>query len=285
MHKDENLPSWQVKSVVKAIHILSCFTPDQTELSLADISHKLQLPKSTTLNLLRTLEAYGYVVKTYPAMNYRLGYSVMQLNYYAQMAMPVVRMSLPFLEDLQLKTGKTIYLTTHIDGKVLYLEVAHQNRRIFSYSITGKTLHMHCTGCGKAMLAYLPEEEQRKVLATHGLPAFTPNTITNEEQLFQELSEIRKRGYATDQEEETLGVRCVAVPIRNAQGYPTAALSISSAILSFQEDLILDYANLLLNTCHALSSSANEFPAGQVLLLNQKEALGNGVSSPSLSTF
>ena len=77
----------------------------------------------------------------------------------------------------------------------------------------------------------------------------------------------------------------MAVPILNAQGYPTAALSISSAILSFQEDLIVDYANLLLNTRHALSSNANEFPAGQILLLNQKEAAVTGHSVPSFSSF
>ena len=123
MKAPEGQPSWQVKSVVKAIQILSCFTPEHPELSLADISSQLKIPKSTTLNLLRTLEDYDYISRTYPSMNYRLGYAVMQLNYCKQMSMPVVRLSLPFLEDLQFKTGKTIYLTTHINGKVLYLDV------------------------------------------------------------------------------------------------------------------------------------------------------------------
>lgn len=274
MGNNDFAPSWQVKSVVKAIHILSCFTPAEPELSLVDISHKLNLPKSTTLNLLRTLESYGYIIRTYPSMNYRLGYSIMQLNYCTQMSMPVVRFSLPFLEDLQMKTGKTIYLTTHIGGKVLYLDVAHQNRRMFSYSISGKTLNMHCTGCGKAMLAYLPENEITKILDTHGLPAFTPNTITSREALLEELEQIRRRGYSTDHEEETLGVRCIAAPIRNAQGYPTAAISISGAVLSMQENQVLEYADALLSTCHALSNNANEFPAGQILLLNQKDMNG-----------
>lgn len=272
MTNNDTTPSWQVKSVAKALHILSCFTLAEPELSLVDISQKLNLPKSTALNLLRTLESFGYVIRTYPSMNYRLGYSAMQLSYYTQMTMPVVRFSLPFLEDLQMKTGRTIYLTTHINGKVLYLEVAHQNRRMFSYSITGKTLHMHCTGCGKSMLAYLPEEQVREILAAHGMPAFTPNTITDEEVLFHELAEIRKRGYALDHEEETLGVRCVAAPILNAQGYPTAAISISGAVLPLQEDIVLQYADALLSTCHALSNNANEFPAGQILLLNQKQS-------------
>lgn len=143
MKKSDPTPSWQVKSVTKAIQILSCFTPNTPELSLADISKKLKLPKSTALNLLRTLEYYGYIIRTAPSMNYRLGYAIMQLNYCTQMSMPVLRFTLPFLEDLQLKTGKTIYLTTHVNRRVLYLDVFHQNRRLYSYSISGKTLPMH----------------------------------------------------------------------------------------------------------------------------------------------
>ncbi len=268
---EEDVPSWQVKSLAKAIQILSCFTPSEPELSLADISRKLAFPKSTTLNTLRTLEAYGYIRRTYPSLNYRLGYAIMGLNYCTQMSMPVVRLSLPFLEDLQLKTGKTIYLTTHIKGKVLYLDVAHQNRRMATASISGKTLHMHCTGCGKAMLAYLPSEEVEQIIDTYGLPTFTPNTISSKEGLLQELREIRSRGFATDSEEETLGVRCIAAPICNAQGYPTAAISVSGAALSMQPEQLLEYADVLLNTCHALSNNANEFPAGQELLLKQKQ--------------
>ena len=260
-----------VKSVSKAIHILSCFTPAQPELSLVEISSKLKLPKSTALNLLRTLETYGYVIRTYPSMNYRLGYTIMQLNYCTQMSMPIVRIALPFLEDLQVKTGKTIYLTTHINGKILYLEVAHEHRRMFAYSISGKTLPMHCTGCGKSMLAYMPEQQLNEIIDTYGLPAFTPYTITSKDALYQELDQIRRCGYSIDHEEETLGVKCIAVPIRNAQGYPTAAVSISGTAISMPDEQLLQYADLLISTCHALSNNANEFPAGQILLMNQKQ--------------
>lgn len=271
MNSIDSSSTEHVKSVSKAIHILSCFTPAQPELSLVEISSKLNIPKSTALNLLRTLEAYGYVIRTYPSMNYRLGYAIMQLNYCTQMSMPIVRIALPFLEDLQVKTGKTIYLTTHINGKTLYLEVSHEHRRMFAYSISGKTLHMHCTGCGKSMLAYLPAQQIDEIINTHGLPAFTPYTITNKEILFNELEQIRKCGYSLDHEEETLGVKCIAAPIRNAQGYPTAAISISGTAISMPDEQLLQYADLLISTCHALSNNANEFPAGQILLLNQKQ--------------
>ena len=174
-----------------------------------------------------------------PSMNYRLGYSVMKLNYYAQMATPVVRYTSPFLEDLQRKTGKT--------------------------------LHMHCTGCGKAMLSYLPASEVEQIIQSQGMPAFTPNTITDKTALLKELEEIRSRGYALDNEEETLGVRCIAEPILNSKGYPTAAISISGSALSMQPDMTLDYAKELTNTCNALSHCADEYPAGQILLLQKRK--------------
>lgn len=260
-----------VKSLAKALNILSCFTPTEAEFSLAEISRRLSMPKSTTLNMLRTLEAFGYLRRVLPSMNYRLGYKIMPLNYCLQMSLPIIRYTLPFLEDLQSRTEKTIYLTTHIGGKVLYLEEAHQNNRMYTFSITGKTLHMHCTGCGKAMLAFLPKEEIRQIIATHGLPSFTANTITSEEVLYEELAQIRERGYAFDNEEEGIGVKCIAAPILNMQGYPTAAVSISGAASSMQEEQRLSFVNILLNTCRALSSNADQYPAGENLLLAQKK--------------
>lgn len=264
----DNSQKSQVKSVTKAFRILACFTPTSTELSLADISAMLEMPKSTTLNLLRTLEAFGYVMRSYPSMNYKLGYAALQLNYCTQMSLSAVRAALPILEDLQIRTGKTIYLTTHVNGKVLYLEVAHQNRRIFYYSISGKTLPMHCTGCGKAMLAFLPDAEIKNIINTYGLSTHTPNTITNEEKLQAEIEKIRAKGFAIDNEEETLGIRCIAAPIRNSSGYPTGALSISGAVHSMQDEQLMSYLEILLNSTHALANHANEFPAGQIRLLN-----------------
>ena len=82
---------------------------------------------------------------------------------------------------------------------------------------------------------------------------------------------MKKRGYALDNEEETLGVRCIAEPILNSKGYPTAAISISGSALSMQPDMTLDYAKELTNTCNALSHCADEYPAGQILLLQKRK--------------
>jgi DNA-binding IclR family transcriptional regulator len=88
-------------------------------------------------------------------------------------------------------------------------------------------VHLHCTALGKAILAYLPEERVREIIDTHGLPERTDATITDEEELFDELEGIRDRGYARDMEERVAGLLCVAAPIRNLDGDPLGAISVS----------------------------------------------------------
>lgn len=252
-----------VSSVQKALRILNCFTPASSELTLAQISSQLSIPKSTALNLIRTLEQCGYLIKSQSGQSYHLGYKILELSYSFRLSIPVVQYSIPYLEDIQEQTGEIVYLTSHVNGQVLYLESVYPSRRMANYSISGKTLPMHCTGCGKAMLSYLSCKELEQIVATWGLPRFTDNTITDIDSLRNELEIIRTRGYAIDLEEETPGVKCIAMPIRNAVGYPCAAISISGTVLNMKDDLLEKYAEILSRTCSALSSQASSFPAGQ----------------------
>ncbi len=253
-----------VSSVNKALSILECFTVTQRELTLSQISRQLGLPKSTALNLIRTLEANGYLLHLANSQTYQLGYKVMGLSYNLRASMPIIQYATPFLEELQVKTGENIYLTSHVNGQVLYMEGVYPSIRIGNYSVAGKLLPLHCTGCGKAMMAYLPEEELEEVIRQWGLPKITQNTISTREHLEEELALTRKRGYALDLEEETLGVKCVAMPIRDSVGYPTGAISISGTVMSMRDELIEDYAKMISRVCSVLIANAHQFPAAQL---------------------
>lgn len=250
-----------VNSVNKALRILSCFNQAHSELTLAEISEIMSIPKSTALNLIRTLEQCGYLIKSKNGQSYRLGYKILELSYSCRQSLPIIQNAIPFLEEIQEYTKEIIYLTSHVNGRVLYLESIYPSRRIANYSIVGKTLPMHCTGCGKAMLAYLPEDEFDNIIQIHGLPRFTANTIVTREALLEEMDAIRTRGYAIDLEEETPGVKCIAMPIRNSAGYPCAAISISGTVINMKDELLDKYAEILSRTCSALSPQANFFPA------------------------
>ena len=147
----------RVTATAKALRILDCFTHTRPKLSLAELSRLLDMPKSTLLNQIRTLEDAGFLIKE-DSNQYRLGYKLMELSYAAQIATPVAQIAIPIMEDLNETTGETIYLTSHINGLVFYLECVYSSRRSMSYSVCGKTLPMHCTGVGKAMLSHMPEK-------------------------------------------------------------------------------------------------------------------------------
>ena len=255
--KNENI----VGSVLKAIQILDCFHPDNPNLNLSQISKHLEIPKSTALNLIQTLESEGFLLRVKSGNTYQLGYKNIELGYRATTSLSILPYAIPIMEEVQEKTGEIIYLTTHINGQVFYLQCSYPSRPKVSYSVRGKMLPMHCTGCGKAMLSYLSQEFVQHVIDVHGLRAITPNTIIDPDQLFKELEITRQRGYARDNEEETLGVRCVGIAIRNTNGQAVGALSLSGSVLTMTDENADKFANLLSNACNLLSQHANLFPA------------------------
>lgn len=251
----------KVSAVAKAFRILDCFTPTQTELSLAQLSKMLNIPKSTLLNQIRTLEESGFLIRLRDGQAYSLGYKIMELSYCAYSAIPVIQGAIPIMENLMTTTGETVYLTSHLDGKVFYMECVYPTRQAISYSVTGKTVPMHCTASGKAMLSYMKREEINQIIEIHGLPKITKNTIDHYDQLISELKLSKDRGYAIDSEEESLGVKCLAMAIRNNDGAVAGAISISGSTISMRDEQIPAYADQLARACNLLSQYAPLFPA------------------------
>jgi DNA-binding IclR family transcriptional regulator len=262
--KVKKMPS-TVNSVRKALRLLECFTPQRGDLSLTQLSQMLGIPKSTLLNLIKTLEDAGYLYKQKNSQNYHLGFKLMELGYNVRSALPLVQLVLPVMEELQIATGEIVYLTSHIGGRVLYLECVYPSKRSISYSVFGKTLPMHCTGCGKAMLAYMSDSMVDDIIARWGMPRFTINTITEPAKLKSALARYRELGYALDNEEETHNVKCVAMPVRNQEGNVAGALSISGPVLSMTDERIELFTNFLAKSCGILVQYAHLFPAIQLL--------------------
>jgi len=253
----------RVDSVSKALTVMECFTPQRPEITLSELSRICHMPKSTLLNQMRTLEQAGYVRKNPHTQAYRLGYKLMCLGYSVQAASPLMHYVIPVMEELREATGQTVYLTSHLDGKVFYLQCVYSRNRTQVYSVAGKMLPMHCTSAGKVMLSFMPEKQMQSIIERHGLPAATPNTITDENRLREELELTRQRGYGIDNEEECVGIRCVAAPVLSSRGEVAGALSISGTVLSLKDDMIEHYAMLLSQAASTLSQYADMFPALQ----------------------
>jgi DNA-binding IclR family transcriptional regulator len=260
--KDKVVP--RVNSLIKAMRILDCFSTERPELNLTELSQQLKMPMSTLFNMIRTLKDSGYLIKIKNSQKYRLGFKLMELSYNLRASLSIIQLALPNMEELQSRTGEIVYLTTYINGRVLYLECLYPSKRSISYSVYGKTNPMHSSGCGKSMLAYMPEKTVDAIIDQCGLPQITPNTITNKAKLKKALAEYRKLGYAVDNEENDHNVRCIAMPILDSNGFVAGALSISGPVMSMTDEKFPEYTKLLAVSCNYLSQYAQLFPAFQM---------------------
>jgi DNA-binding IclR family transcriptional regulator len=214
-----------VSSLLKALDILELFGASEPRLSLAQISQRLRLPKSTAHNLLTTLMSRGYVEKP-DREHYALGTAVYPLTQAVRVNVEIRDRAAPLLREMADAARASVYLTVLDHGRAMYIYAVESPQRLLARSVVGDRADLHCTSVGKAMLAFLPEETIRR-LVKQGLPAFTRATITDGRALGKELEQIRARGFAVDRSEHEDHTYCVGAPIFNERGRVIAACSIS----------------------------------------------------------
>ncbi|MDR1531738.1 MAG: IclR family transcriptional regulator [Clostridiales bacterium] len=231
--------------LTKALDVLACFTPEKPWLGVIEISKQLQLNKGNVYDILKTLEAYGYVQQDQSTSKYALGYEILTRSHVITSTMTHYDRIIPHLRLLA-ETGEVAYYGIVYDCKVLYLEQATLDRQpvLATRPMAGRTAPLYCTSIGKAMLAFMPKEFIERVMA---LPreAFTENTLVSEEALLADLNAIRARGYAIDNMEHEYGIKCVGAPIFDAQSQVVGAFSLVGPALRYTEETIEKYARLL----------------------------------------
>jgi IclR family KDG regulon transcriptional repressor len=201
------------RSVERALTILHLFILGEAEISLSDISHRVGLHQSTVFRLLATLGAAGFTEQNPNTGRYRLGPAALSLGQAFLRHSDLRQLAEASLAILRDRSGETVHLAILDGTEVLYLEKLPGLHPIgLMSSRVGDRSPAHCTGLGKALLAFEPEAEVRQ-LARDGLRSYTPRTITRISSLLPELATIREKGYAVDDEEHEVGVVCVAAPV------------------------------------------------------------------------
>ena len=254
---------WFLNSVAKTIRTLQTFTVSKPEWTLTQLSRELNISKSTMINILKTLQSFGFIDRTNNNC-YRLGVELLELSYHLRASLPVLHYAIPIMEDIQRQTGQIIYLTIPKQGKAFYLQSVNPGNRNISYSITGKCSYMHSSGCGKAMLSALREDEVDRILQAYGMPRSTATTIVDPELLKQDLELTRKRGFAVDNCEDAPHVVCLAVPIVGRDRL-LGALSLSGAAITMNEELFPEWAGLLSSAASIFTSYEDLFPRCEIL--------------------
>lgn len=230
-----------VNTVAKALQILDALSESQPQ-GVSDLARNLGLPKSSVYSILETLVSEKIVEKNMQTGKYSLGVKLIELGNCAQTGLDICRIAAPFLQGLNVKFDETVHLTVLDNYEVLYIDCIESRRRLRTYSVIGVRAPLHCTSVGKAILAFLPDDEIRKIVAEKGLPVFTAATIASPERLAAEVDTIRKQGFAIDNMEHEEHLRCVGAPIFNSQGSVFAALSLSGPAERNTMERILEMA-------------------------------------------
>ncbi len=250
---EKNIPNYPIKVLEKSFSILEILLRHGSSLHITEISEKLGLYPSTTHRILDTLKHGGYVEQDPQSQKYRLGLKLLELGMAKLQQMDLVKEATPYLKELVKQGNETVHLGVLSEGEVLYLAKEESSQTIRMISYVGKRAPLHCTALGKVLLAYLPEEERKKILAEKGLTRLTEKTITNQEELEQELDKVREQGFALDREENEKDVRCISAPIRNHQGKVIAALSISGPAFRMDKNVQNNLKTALLNATGNIS--------------------------------
>jgi IclR family acetate operon transcriptional repressor len=210
-----------VQSIERAFDLLEMLGDAGGALGLSELATASGLPLPTVHRLMRTLVNRGYV-RQEASRRYTLGSRLIRLG---EISSRMLGSSLrPFLAKLVRLTGETANLAMLDGDEVVYLAQVPSPHQMRMFTEPGRRVRTHATAVGKALLAQLPPAEARALLE-HGMPAFTPTTITDPGLLMAQLGEIREQGYAVDEGEQEIGVRCFAVAVPDAP----AALAVSAS--------------------------------------------------------
>ncbi len=246
-------PNYPIKVLDKSLSVLELLLQKGSSMNVTELSEKLGFYPSTIHRILDTLKYRGYVEQDPHTQKYQLGLKALELGMAKLHQMDLVREATPYLKELENQCNETVHLGVLEEGEVLYLAKEESSQTIRMISYVGKRAPLHCTALGKALLAYLPEGERKKMLSKKVLPRLTENTITDKRELEKELGKVREQGFALDREEHEKDVCCVAAPIRNYQGEVIAALSISSPAFRIDKNAQNNLKKALIQTSREIS--------------------------------
>jgi len=266
--------NYEVAAVRKALEILCEFGTDAPSLSVSDLSRRMEMPKSTTHNLLRTLESMDFLKQDPSDKRYRLGPRLYELGMRFSHSTRLVSAALPHLKRLAAETKETVKLGVISGNEILILSAIESPFQLHTRGDEGLRAPLHCTGLGKAILATLPSERVRMIAGKRGLPRFTPHTIATVERLEEELGRVRGDGFSMDLEENELGVICVAAAIAVRVDGSAAALSVSAPASRLPRECVRECGERVLETAraveNALGARRREFPVVMPQLWNKE---------------
>ena len=248
-------------SVDRTIAILEAVASRAAGMSNAEISRKLDIPKSSASYILRTLEKHGYLRRQRETGKYRLGLKILNLGRGALSGVDVREVALPIMRQLV----EHVHITSHLailDGtQAVYVERVESPGFVKMDTWVGRRMEIYSTSVGKALVSQLPEAQVQAILRDRGMKKRTPTTITNPARFLRELELVRERGHAFDDEENSAGVRCVAAPVFNAAGAVEAALNVTGTTQQVNRETLPRIIDAVKDSARRISTQLGYRPA------------------------
>jgi DNA-binding IclR family transcriptional regulator len=247
-------PQSHTRALLRGLEILRAFSTAEPELTLTELAERLDLNHSTVLRLLDCLRYAGFMECDAPRKVWRLGIASFEVGSIYLATQRMEHLARPYLEALARAQQQTSNLGIRDHFAVVHLAVVHPERPLHYRTHVGARDDLHCTGLGKVLATGLSTTELDQLIAA-GLHARTPKTITDGDQFRTHLEQVRAQGYALDDEEGLIGLRCVAAPITDRSGVLRAALSISGPAAEFTADQLQDSIQAVQQAAENLSRS------------------------------
>jgi len=233
-----------MNTLKKTLELIDFIVKSPEGLTVSEIARKFNMSISNTYKYLTILEESGYLIRN-SEKKYKPGFKLVEYGSIILRKIDLREIAHPYIVDLAKKTGETIHLILKENQVGIYIDKIEGFNSLPMISRIGMKVDLYCTSSGKAILAFLPGEELNRYLNSVKLIPKTPHTIIDKKKLLTELNKIKKEGFAVDNEENEIGIKCVAVPIFNHIGYPIAAISITGPAQRMTEEKISFFVPIL----------------------------------------
>lgn len=233
MNDSRSSSGYGIQSVVRALKVLELFTAEAPSLGLKEIAKSVGLSKPTVFRILSTLKSMDYIEQDPGSGKYMLGLKVFEIGSAFINKMSIRSFAMPLLQEFVDKCKETIHLAILDKREIVYIDKIDGTQTIRMMSAVGKRAPAHCTSVGKAILSHKSSKELDEVMSNIKMVKLTKNSITDRKELKKELQQIKKQGYAIDNEELEIGLKCVGVPIFDYHGDTVGGISVSGPSTRF----------------------------------------------------
>ena len=214
-------------SLARGLAVIRAFAQQPHQQTIAQLSHKTGIPRAAVRRCLYTLNQLGYVAAN--ARHFSLAPKILALGHAYLSSTPLVVSALPFLDQVNAKVHESCSMAVLDEQEILYVARSTRTTRIMSIDLKpGSRLPAYCSSMGRVLLANLPPANLKNYLAEVKLKPLTERTITSKERLLQILEDVREKGYAIVDQELEIGLRSIAVPVKDGQSRVVAAMNVGA---------------------------------------------------------